>query len=131
MKKHDENKEMESHLKQYNIYAGNLRNWFVGYGIGALVLFITQKEFFSTLSLSEKNSILISIAIGIFLQIFISMWNKYTQWLSYQQIHRSLVNSKLHKIAGRITRVWQIDFICDALTLIAFAYALIVALKII
>lgn len=125
--KSNENEEIVRHLKQYNIYAGTLRNWFVGYGIGFLFLFITRLDLdlFSILDNSQRITIISYVLIGIFFQIVVSLYNKYSQWLSYQKVYREIVGSWIHDAAERLTKMWWLDFLFDFLTLIAFGFPIL------
>ena len=118
--------EEKGHLNQYNKYATNLRQWFVGYGIGAVVLIITQKDIF----IKYVIVILCLLALSIISQIILSGLNKYNQWLCYHSEYctrknKPVCNAKLCNFAERSSDKILFDFILDATSLLCLVASFI------
>jgi len=117
--------DRDSYYKVYDDYAKNLRNWFVAYGIGGPVLFLTQE------SITEKivqsgyaRYIVYAFLFGVAFQILLSLINKYNNYTIYSLSEsEELMKTKKFKRAECISNQFWIDKLLDLLTVVAFGYA--------
>ena len=65
--------EAKAYFEQYWRYCSALRNWFVAYGIGGCVLFISDKaKIFQDLSAFTKAIVVIAFLFGVVAQILLA-----------------------------------------------------------
>ena len=74
----------DGYFKVYEEHMKTVRAWFVAYGIGGPVLFITQKEF-ATILVGSGSAKLVAVLflLGVFLQVFVAVLNKWVNWGLY------------------------------------------------
>ncbi len=74
----------DGYFKVYEEHMKTVRAWFVAYGIGGPVLFITQKEFAAILVGSGSAKLVaVLFLLGVFLQVFVAVLNKWVNWGLY------------------------------------------------
>jgi hypothetical protein len=72
-------------LNSYRTYEKTLRTWFVAYGIGAPILFLSNNSVWNKIAASKySNCIATLFLVGVFLQIFIALLNKHSMWYCYR-----------------------------------------------
>lgn len=116
------------YYKVYEEYAKNLRTWFVAYGIGGPVLFITNSDVASAISASPHRATIIwlfFLAVGF--QIFLSGLNKYVNWILYAYHDKEHWRGNL---AAWISDQLWIDGLLDVATVTAFGVATILTINI-
>ncbi|MBN2062017.1 MAG: hypothetical protein JW882_16530, partial [Deltaproteobacteria bacterium] len=65
--------DREEYLKAYSEHAKTLKTWFVGYGIGVVVLFISKDRPWDTMNKSSYATLIyILLFLGVFAQVLIS-----------------------------------------------------------
>ena len=114
------------YYKVYDEYAKNLRTWFVAYGVGGPVLFLTNESIANRIAEApNRESIIWAFVVGVAAQILLSAVNKYVNWTIYADS-----KSFWWKVACWISsRVW-IDMIVDLGTIVAFGIATLQTLRI-
>lgn len=76
--------EHVAYFKVYEEYAKTLRTWLVAYGVGAPVLFVTNKDVADKLAASHAASAIAELFLsGVALQIFLAIVNKTVMWANY------------------------------------------------
>jgi hypothetical protein len=118
--------ERPEHFAVYQDYNRVLRAWFVAYGIGAPVLFVSQDKVFAAVQLAwDRRWIISAFMAGVLAQILITAINKWSSWSVYSGFDRpaDAKKKRRHKFARWVTRQFWIDVVCDLVSLGAFGYA--------
>jgi len=132
-------KKAERHLRikefgeGFSGYEKSLRTWFVAYGIGGLVVFLTQPWLRGKL-VDDANSKWIAIFFlsGVAIQVLESILYKAITWYPYyRELENNPCDRRKYRISKWVHKNYWIDFILDLLTLMAFAIATILAYPII
>jgi hypothetical protein len=129
-------KERESrkdhYFDPYIEHSKTLRTWFVAYGIGAPVLFASQKELLEKLvDYSCIKSVVILLLLGVLLQIVLTFLSKTTNYQYYQSsIHFFHRSKRMYKYSTVLTKqyYWAIPLV-DFTTIILFIWATILVLQ--
>jgi len=117
--------DREGFYKVYEEYAKNLRAWFVAYGIGGPVLFLTQETISKTIAESgQARNIVYGFLFGVLSQILLSLFNKWNNWAiySYSDSEASMKTWKF-KLAEILSEQSWIDKLLDIFTVVAFGYS--------
>jgi hypothetical protein len=114
-------------------YEQALRTWFIAYGIGGPVLFLTQpclRE--KLLANPDRFCIGILFLTGIFFQIIITFLYKMITWYPY---YREFENDSRkcwwYTFSDFVNKHYSIDVVIDLLTIGVFSWATILAFRII
>ena len=60
-----ESSNAKDYFEQYWRYCSSLRNWFVAYGIGGCILFLSDKsELFQKMAFKQKRAVVIAFLIA-------------------------------------------------------------------
>ncbi len=122
----------DGHYKVYEQHMNTLRAWFVAYGVGGPILFITQKEFASTLIASGYARLAgVLFLIGVLLQALVALLNKWVNWGLYyfDDDIEDAEKPKLQEFCEKTSsKVW-IDILADIATLILFSVATVIVLS--
>ena len=79
-----ENLDHQGHFEAYFEYSKTIRIWFVSYGIGAPIVFLTQSNLMEIIISSSLGKDAIDYFLyGVVLQISISIINKWNNWHLY------------------------------------------------
>lgn len=114
------------YLNQYWRYASVLKNWFIGYGIGMLLLFINKPDFFISIPQEKRIAIFIWVLAAVFSQVLIALVNKITQYYVYRGAVDSKTKTRFYyKWSYKISCWFWIDLLADLITLVAYAWATI------
>lgn len=113
----------DEHFDMYWKYATHLRNWFIAYGIGGVILFVKYAKVFASLTSDIKREIVGCFLLGIGLQVLIAFINKTTQWVIYSKYADK--ESLTYKFFDWLSNQFWIDVAIDVATFISFAYATI------
>lgn len=139
----DNLKDSDGHFANYAEYSKTFRSWMVAYGIGGPVLFLLSKDAPEKISKSPNLNLIITYFIlGVALQIFLALVNKWAAWHMYKGAfskHQLDVNdpeynqyhlSKTYKIWQWVNGQSWIDLIVDvgAITLFSIATWLVLAI---
>lgn len=71
----------------YRQHTGNFRTWLVAFGVGFPVFLVSNAEIWHKLEASGIKCMLISIIIGIALQVKLALIDKYTDWFCLLAIY--------------------------------------------
>ncbi len=129
--KRQKSSEAEEYFDIYWRYCSSLRNWFVAFGIGGCILFVSDKaKMFQDVSKPIKILIVGSFIAGVALQILLSLINKWTHWYVYhgkeeeeKRGKKDFQETRRYKFAYRLSNFFGIDVFVDLFTIIAFAIA--------
>jgi len=120
-------RQKKEYLESYHQYNRILRSWFVAFGIGGPVIFLTNDRLYEDfLSLSGKVFIINLFLLGLSIQIFIVFVNKLANWYKYSHTEGCCYN-----IANWLIGQFWIDILCDVSTMLVFGlgiYCLITGL---
>lgn len=119
--------EVKDHFELYKQYSGNLRNWFVVYGVGGAVLFINNAELFNSCSTCQKVRVASAFLTGVFVQILVAFLNKYINLhlanFPLGEGGESSANDKKKSLAERLSYCFWIDKLADFLSIALFIWA--------
>ncbi len=123
--------DRDEYLKAYSEHAKTLRTWFVGYGIGVIVIFITKDRPWDALSKSGYAALIYILSFsGVFSQVLISQLNKIANWYCYYGEFRPAFQSRWQ---FKISKWWEekfwIDCLFDFATLVCFGLSTLFLLK--
>ena len=114
----------KEYLESYLDYNRILRSWFVAFGIGGPVIFLTNDALYMDfLKLDEKGFIVTLFFIGLFAQIFVAFINKIANWYIYsnEKWVPDMNEPPPGFWSGFIKHFW-IDISADVLTVGAFGW---------
>ena len=114
---------MENKFEQYWRHASVLRNWFISFGIGGVIIFITHPDIFIYLSNQYKRDVILLFLGGVLLQVLLAGINKFTHWYVYFGEPKNLYNKSLN-----ITNKIEIDLFFDSITFFFFFSAVSILL---
>lgn len=142
----------DGHYKVYEEHMKTLRAWFVAYGVGGPVLFVTQQDFASTLVDSGLSQLVgVLFLFGVLLQALVALFNKWVNWGLYyfdeddadtgvvvdtvetvetvdDAVDTETKPRRLQRFCESYSsKVW-IDIVADMATLILFAVATVLVL---
>lgn len=139
----------DGHYKVYEEHMKTLRAWFVAYGVGGPVLFVTQNDFATTLVKSGLSQLVgVLFLVGVLLQALVALFNKWVNWGLYyydeddaeavsvvdtvettgDEIDTVTRPQKLQRFCeGYSSKVW-IDIVADLATLVLFSIATVLVL---
>ena len=126
---------IDVYLDSYRQHSAALRNWFVAYGIGASVLFTANTDIYTKLLQSGSLFCIgLTFLAGVVLQIFLSLCDKYADWICLLEELRSLpkerrpfMNVPKRSLFTGIAVIWMkqnvVSTLLDIASLVAFAVA--------
>jgi hypothetical protein len=131
----DEQEELESDVNftAYQWHANTLRTWFVAYGIGAPVLFLTQEKVWAKFSQSDYCGAVAGLFLtGVGLQVLLAMLNKTIMWLLYfgSLEPETRAGRWWHLAADRVSEWIWLDILVDLVSFAAFAAATVLAFRV-
>lgn len=118
----------ETIFAQYAKHSDVLRNWFVAYGIGGVVLFLSKQEVFSSVPKPTLSTIAIWFLLGVISQVVLAFINKIYNFILYSRTQEP----EKKRFQKNLRAFFLIDFPFDLLTAISYAkatYDLFTALK--
>jgi len=117
----------------FDRYEKMLRTWFVAYGIGGPILFMTQASLRTRL-VAAPNGWLIGILFlaGLAAQVFESFLYKMTTWYLYRgEVKDHTKHRLIYKFSEGVESNYWIDVIFDLSTITLFAVATVMAFPIV
>lgn len=112
----------------YDAYAGfarNLRTWFIAYGIGGPVLFISQS--YVTEALVKRGAareVAYAFLGGVVVQITAALLYKTAMWYCYQgELDPAFKESRRFRLASFISCAYWLEVFLDLVTSALFAWA--------
>jgi hypothetical protein len=124
--------DTEDYYASYSSYLTVLRAWFVAYGIGGPVLFLTQERISKAIAGSGYARAVVYLFIsGVALQILIALINKWANWFMFglsdsTRRRRHVFCAFVHWL----TRQFWIDVVCDIGSVVCFGWATVKVLLI-
>jgi hypothetical protein len=115
-------KDREEYFTQYWHYATNLRNWFIAYGVGGILLLTRADAVFNAQPhAAEVEPGLRVVAIALFIfglatQVVLTLVNKVGHYYAYQK-HVVAREGRRHRFATWLCECFWIDLVLDAITL--------------
>lgn len=128
--KRQESFSAKEYFEVYWRHSSSLRNWFIAYGIGGCILFISDKaKIFQQLSSSVKAAVVIIFLLGVGAQVFLAFVNKCIHWCIYWgDENEGFKNNKWYKWAEKWSPCFLIDVWIDVFTGVMFLIATIIAI---
>jgi len=128
----DHEKFRKENFDLYNDYNKALRAWFVAFGVGLPVVYISSKDARDYLvSLEGHKFVIICFVIAMCLQIAIAFLNKYISWCAYRTEGNLVNNIKTSKfilwIKSWENAIW-LDAAIDIASLIFFGVSIFILL---
>lgn len=117
-----EDKDRDEYFKQYWQYATNLRNWFIAYGVGCILLLTRVDAVFNVqpqATIVEPGLKLQAISLfilGLATQVGLTLVNKIIHYYAYQKFVVEPVGRR-HTAATWLCNCFWIDVILDTATL--------------
>jgi len=113
----------ETIFQQYTKHADILRNWFVAYGIGGIVLFLSSQSMFASIPKSELAWIAIFFFAGVLFQVILAFINKIYNFVLYHKKQPSESDQQVAGLKKNLLSFFLIDFPVDLGTFVAYALA--------
>ena len=113
----------DSIFDQYVRHSDVLRNWYVAFGIGGLVLYLSNQSTFSNFPKDQLVLIAILLISGVIFQVILAFVNKVYNFLFYHKSIRSKTTATADEIKKNKILFFVVDFPLDVLTIGAFAWA--------
>lgn len=117
-------RESDTHYVAYATYANILRAWFVAYGVGGPVLFLTQPLTAGAIRQSGQGRMVVLLFLaGVASQVFIALLNKWTNWYlcDYATASRQQ-HPWMFKGIEWISRQFWLDVLCDLCSVATFGW---------
>ena len=115
----------EAYFRVYEEHMRTLRAWFVAYGVGGPVLFVTQQGFANAIIRSGESKLIgVLFLLGVLFQVLIALLNKWVNWgLYYYEDDPTSTRGRVHDFCESVSgQVW-VDIAADALSLLLFTLA--------
>ncbi len=111
--------------KTYEEHMKTLRAWYVGYGIGGPLLYITQPTFAkAVVEHGTVRTVGLLFLLGVLLQVVLALLNKWVNWGNYYyEAHPDVTRGKIYNACQSISKQAWLDILVDLLTLVFFAWA--------
>jgi len=115
----------KEYLESYRGYNQILRSWFVAFGIGGPIIFLTNDALYvDFLKLDDKGCIVALFFVGLFAQILVSFLNKIANWYIYSdEKWEPDMNEPPPGFWSCFIKHFWIDISADVLTVGAFGWA--------
>jgi len=112
----------------YEAYAGfarNVRTWFIAYGIGAPVLFVSNQELWKQIAGSgEGRTIAYLFLAGVAVQIAAAMIYKTAMWYLYvSELDRHRAKGWRYRLSDLVSESYLLEMGFDVATLVLFGVA--------
>src|SRR5688572_11558052 len=113
------------HWPAYEEHSKTLRTWFVAYGIGAPVLFLSNDALWKRLIDSGSGPGVTKLFLfGVGIQVGLAALNKWLMWILYfGESHESFTQSLRYRVADRVSQWFWIDLMADVVTGVVFLIA--------
>ena len=114
----------------YAAFARSLRTWFIAYGIGAPVLFVSNAEAWKAVHASGRaETIAVVFLGGVAVQILEALLYKSAMWQLYMtELDPSRATTWFYDVATWLAASYAFELFLDILTVALFAWATILAI---
>lgn len=117
----------DEHFKLYETYSKDVKTWFIAYGIGAPIFFLSTDHITSKLSPTGQLPTIVGLfLIGVALQIGISVTNKWNNWfiyMNYEEKKPHVGQCRCIRAASWLSRQAWIDLLVDLGSAVLFVLA--------
>jgi hypothetical protein len=126
---HSNSVERQEYGEAFDRYEKMLRTWFVAYGIGGPILFMTQASLRTRLVAAPTGECIgILFLVGVASQVVESILYKMTTWYQYRgEVKNDIKSGRMYKFSKWVEDNYWIDMSLDLLT---FALFLIATIKV-
>lgn len=116
---------MSELYRSYEEYSKTLRTWFVAFGVGAPLVFLTNERLATKLSTAPTVRYLVAAYFfGVALQVLLAIINKNIMWgCYYGQTVPEFKSTRRYKFAEWFSGQYWIDAVADFLTGVLFVLA--------
>lgn len=115
--------DASSYYDVYKDYNATLRAWFVAFGAGGPAFLLANGAITQSLkSEGHLQAVVGAFFVGVFAQIVLVMINKSCAWMNYY-VKETGGAHRLAALASWLSEQYWIDFSADAITLVAFGWA--------
>jgi hypothetical protein len=117
----------------YSEFAKTLRTWFVGYGVGAPAVVLTQADLRLQLGASGMMAALAWFFFaGVLLQVLLAWVYKAAMWQLYLgETDEDRRNSRWYRSANAISEATWVEVVVDLATIVSFTIATFIAFAVI
>ena len=114
--------EEHGFFSAYDEYSKTLRTWFVAYGVGVPVLFLSNEQLWPMLRNAGTVRLLATLFLaGVTAQVLLAVANKYAMWaLYYGETRDDFQRRKRYRLADWFSEQFWVDFIVDVASLVMF-----------
>jgi hypothetical protein len=115
----------DEYFECYAEFAKTLRTWFIAYGIGAPILFLSNDTLWGIIKSSDHIRLIgLLFLAGVFIQVLEALLYKNAMWYLYKgEDNPEMKNKAPYKILYNITECYLLEVVLDMLTLICFLIA--------
>ncbi|MEN6631604.1 MAG: hypothetical protein ABFD84_04200 [Candidatus Polarisedimenticolia bacterium] len=116
----------------YAAFARSLRTWFIAYGIGAPVLFVSNAEAWKAVHASGCAATIAVVFLGgVAVQIFEALLYKSAMWQLYMtELDPSRGTTWFYGVAAWLAGSYAFELFLDLLTVALFAWATVLAITV-
>ena len=109
----------------YAEFAKTLRTWFVAYGIGAPILFLSNKAVWETIKSSGNIKFIgLFFLFGVSIQVLEALLYKNAMWYLYRGEENPQIKNKMrYRVFYNISECYWLEILFDMITLVSFATA--------
>ena len=117
--------DREDFYEVYSEYAQMLRTWFVAYGVGGPLLFLTQPQIAEKIAASGRARPIVYLFLGgVVAQVLVAFINKWSAWYIYDAAgDAGRQRTWTYRAAESVSTQFWIDTACDLVAIAAFAVA--------
>jgi hypothetical protein len=116
-------------FEQYWKYASSLKQWYIAFGVGLLVLLASHPELFGKLLPIDKESVFVIFFLAIFFQVITVFLNKISQYYLYlRKIGYLKTDNRRLKLSYRYSEWIWIECVFDVLTGVLYISGVIILL---
>jgi len=117
--------EESGFYEAYVGFARNLRTWFLAYGVGGPVVFLTNPNAGEKIAKSGyAEYIAYLFLIGVALQVIAALLYKSAMWFFYEaELNRQLKEKVKYKAFRKLSESYSLEFFFDIATVACFSVA--------
>lgn len=116
---------VQAYYKAYEEHARTLKTWLVAYGVGALVVLMTNEEIWKALAAAPAAPAIAKLSLaGVAAQVAVSAVNKFSMWVCYYGEYKPSFKSKRrYKVGHWLSTQFSFDVLADVATIVCFVIA--------
>lgn len=118
----------------YEVYSGyskSLTGWLIAYGVGFVVLLITNESLLRMVIQSKAAlTVVLTFIGGVLCQVILVLLNKYVMWLNYQRLNDGVdKKTKFQECYIVLSKQIWIDVMLDALSVTLYVTGTILIIR--